>query len=86
MTYPGPVKKAAAKAKGWRTILFNVGIMFLVVLAEVATYLTAVNWREYVAPEWLPFVISGVNIANIAMRYVTTGPTPLRERVERWRS
>lgn len=74
------------KAKGWRTIALNVLIGVLVMLAEVASYLSVLNWREFMPPEYVGLVVIGVNVLNIIMRVLTTGPTPLREEVEKWRS
>lgn len=54
--------------KGWRTILFNVGVAAGTVALKS---LAGIDWVSVVGPVWSPLVLAG---ANIALRYVTTTP------------
>lgn len=54
--------------KGWKTVIFNAGIVALTAgLQELA----GVNWVEYVGEVWAMGVVAGI---NLALRWVTTTP------------
>ena len=53
--------------KGWRTIAFNV-------LAAVLPIVELTELRAVMPDAWLPWYALGVALANMALRYVTTGP------------
>lgn len=55
----------AEMLKGWRTLLWNVGVVSAV---AAATYLAGVDWTQYVSPSTAMFVTAGV---NVLLRFLT---------------
>ncbi len=60
--------------KGYRTILINFALASLALAAEITSWLTAFDWAAWLPPQYALWVIVGVNIANIVLRFVTTTP------------
>ena len=58
-------------AKGWRTIAFNV-LSLLVVVGGGMT-------GQIENPETLRLITLGVLVANLVLRWLTTGPVPPKE-------
>lgn len=53
----------------WRTWLFNTATIVLFSGAELLISLdSALNWRDLLPPEYVPFVILSVALVNIWMR------------------
>lgn len=64
---------------GWKTLLFNVGLAVLALVAELLAFFQAFDWREILPSDYAPFVILGIGIANILLRHVTSGPAGWRK-------
>ena len=60
--------------KGYRTILINFALAALALAAEIASWLTTFDWAAWLPPQYALWVIVTVNVANIALRFVTTTP------------
>ncbi len=60
--------------KGYRTILINFALATLALAAEIASWLTTFEWAAWLPPQYALWVIVTVNVANIALRFVTTTP------------
>lgn len=62
--------------KGYRTLIVNWitviigGILPLV--AEVTGFLQDVDWQTYLPPKYVPFMLIGLPVLNIILRYRTT--------------
>lgn len=54
--------------KGWKTILFNGG---LVVILPLLQYLAGVNWVEEVGPTYALVIVA---VINVILRVVTDTP------------
>lgn len=54
--------------KGWRTVLFNVGVA---VGTAAAQGFAGFDWVSAVGPVWAPIILTG---ANVLLRVITTGP------------
>lgn len=68
------IKKLWRRWEGWRTILINLVMAIGFALAEIMAYLSIVDWREFIPPEYAPWVVVGINLLNIILRHVTTKP------------
>lgn len=53
--------------KGWRTVLANI-------LFAVLPLLELTEWRQVLPPDWLPWYVLGVAVANMVLRSMTTTP------------
>jgi hypothetical protein len=67
------------RIKGWwlysRTIFLNVASILLLVLNEITSYLVGADWASVIHnPKLLFFVTVGINVLNVVLRVVTTGP------------
>ena len=60
--------------KGYRTILINFALAVLALAAEIASWLTTFEWAAWLPPQYAPWAIITVNVANITLRFVTTTP------------
>ena len=58
-----------------RTIFINVVVALVLVANEVAAYALSVEWASVVKnPQTLFYITIGINVVNIALRVITTGP------------
>lgn len=60
--------------KGWRTLAFNVLSLVGIILAGSIEYLAGENTWAQPLGEWSGAALAVVNIANIALRAITTTP------------
>lgn len=60
------------KLKGWRTIAFNV-------LSAVVPMISLTEWNALFSPEWLPYWLLFVALANVYLRTITTTPIGRKE-------
>jgi hypothetical protein len=64
--------------KSWRTIIFNAVVAglggVLPLLSELLPFLQGLNWTQYVTENAVPWVVLGVGVAGIMLRYATSGP------------
>jgi uncharacterized protein YjeT (DUF2065 family) len=58
--------------KGWRTMAVNAAAALPMILLELANFAVGVNWAELFPAEWMPRILVGVNLLNMALRYFTT--------------
>jgi ABC-type uncharacterized transport system permease subunit len=64
--------------KGWRTVLWNLGIIGLMVLTELVAFLAGFDWGSILPPQYVPYAILSVATLNIVLRALST--TRLGER------
>ena len=64
--------------KGWRTIVLNAAVAGFAgvapLLSEVLPFLQGLDWTKYVTENAVPWVMLGVGLAGIILRYATSGP------------
>ena len=69
--------------KGWwnysRTIFLNVASLLGLILAQIIAYLVGVDWSAVMGPQAAFYMTMVVNVANIVLRYATTGPVGNKE-------
>lgn len=53
--------------KGWRTVAANI-------LFAILPVLELTEFRDVLPPDWLPWYVLGVALANLMLRAVTTTP------------
>jgi hypothetical protein len=70
------IKALWERLRGWRTIALNLGIAAGFAIAEILSYLSIVDWREFINPKWAPWVVVGINTLNILMRHITSTASP----------
>ncbi|MEP4031816.1 hypothetical protein [Roseibium polysiphoniae] len=58
---------------GWKTLLFNGVVGILVVIAQLAEYVSAVDLSAILPSNMTPWVIVAVGLVNILLRHVTKG-------------
>lgn len=63
---------------GWKTLVFNGSVSMAVLLAEILTYLSGLDWHLLLSPQHVPWVILALGLANILLRHVTSGPAGWR--------
>jgi len=60
--------EAVSGLTNWKTLAFNGGV---VVGGALLSWLTTVDWTEYVSPNWAMLMVLGI---NAALRFFTKGP------------
>lgn len=64
--------------KGYRTIIFNGTVAvfgaILPLLSESFAFLQGLDWTKYFGPNVVPWVVLGIGLGGIALRYATKGP------------
>lgn len=53
--------------KGWRTLAFNI-------LTGIVPILSLTEWVDILPPDYVPYWMLGVAIANVWLRMITTTP------------
>ena len=64
----------ALSPKGWRTVVVNGAIGVLAIAGEVVNFALGFDWKTVIPPEYAPWAILSLNVVNIVLRGVTTGP------------
>ena len=61
--------------KGYKTLTFNGGVAFLLIVAEIfAEFGSSPEVQYFLTPEMTPYIMLGILFANIVLRVVTTSP------------
>lgn len=64
--------------KGYRTIIFNgfVAVFgaIMPMLAEIFGFAQGLDWTKYVTENAVPWVVLGIGVGGIVLRYATKGP------------
>ncbi|WP_029060256.1 hypothetical protein [Stappia stellulata] len=63
---------------GWKTLLLNLAAAVGIIALEVLRYLADVDWSAHLSPPTALWLVVGVNVANIVLRHVTSGPPAWR--------
>ncbi len=53
---------------GFKTLLWNA---VLVVVGALLPWAAALDWTQYLSPQWAAIIVA---VVNVALRLVTTGP------------
>ena len=64
--------------QGWRTFLLNGLAAASIIVLEIVTMLAGVDWQAHLPREMAIWIVVAVNIANIVLRHVTSGPAGWR--------
>uniref|UniRef100_UPI003BA9CAEF hypothetical protein n=1 Tax=Stappia sp. TaxID=1870903 RepID=UPI003BA9CAEF len=64
--------------QGWRTFLLNALAAASIIVLEIVTMLVGVDWQAHLPREVAIWIVVAVNIANIVLRHVTSGPAGWR--------
>jgi hypothetical protein len=57
--------------KGYRTLLLNGAIVVIPVVAESVSFLNGFDWRSILPKESAGWVIIGIGLLNIWLRFIT---------------
>lgn len=64
--------------KGYRTIIYNGLIAVLAgvtpMLSETFGFMQGLDWTKYVTENAVPWVVLGIGVGGIVLRYATKGP------------
>lgn len=64
--------------EGWRTVIFNSVVTFFgaiaPMLADTFGFMQGLDWTKYVSEKAVPWVILGIGVGGIWLRYLTKGP------------
>lgn len=64
--------------KGYRTIVFNAVVAgvgaIMPMLSEIFGFAQGLDWTKYVTENAVPWVILGIGVGGIILRYATKGP------------
>ncbi len=63
---------------GWKTLAFNGAIGLAALLADLLSLVSSMDWRAFVPPEFVPYAVLAMGMANILLRHVTQGPAAWR--------
>jgi hypothetical protein len=64
--------------KGWRTFALNAFAAASIIVAEIMAMLAGVDWDAHLPRDVAIWIVVAVNIANIVLRHVTSGPAGWR--------
>jgi hypothetical protein len=70
------------RLKGWRTVAINAFLAIAALIAEILAALAGFDWSTIVSPMWLPWVLIGVTVLNIVLRWLTTTPVGVAKEPE----
>ncbi|GGB63282.1 hypothetical protein GCM10011316_38950 [Roseibium aquae] len=68
---------------GWKTAAVNGGVVVTMVLGEILSRLSSVDWHQVLPEGSAGYMVAALGIANLVLRHVTSGPAGWRKQA--WR-